>query len=349
MSRYTCAREPDRAPLSGRPRAGGRVRGGTGTAPPGNVPPAGLERRRDPPPDGPPRSRGRAGDDPLEPALQRRPRRLPAGASAGRGPAAGGLPPLPAPGRRAARRARLPAGPPTGWPGRGVGGGAARGVGHAVHGAHDGHGPAAQLPDAARHRLPARRRPGRAAARRCGPARGRPGARGRRRPRPRLWPRRLELVARDSRLRRDGSGARAGGPAAEALLDPRLRLGPGSRRGAAPRRPGDRRVGREGGHGVERGDRTPPALAVGAGAPRPRPRAAGPGGPAGAPRRGREGAGAPAGRPRRPARGGLSSSPSSWEPERVARCRSWAGRGRSAAPSGSRGAPARTSCATSTA
>ena len=35
--------------------------------------------------------------------------------------------------------------------------------------------------------------------------------------------------------------------------------------------------------------------------------------------------------------------------ERGARCRSWAGRGRWPAPSGSRGAPARTSCATSTA
>ena len=101
-----------------------------------------------------------------------------------------------------------------------------------------------------------------------------------------------------------------------------------ARRGAAPRRAGDRRVGREGGDGVERGDRASAPVAVGAGPAGPRPRAAGPRRPAGAPRRGREGAGrAPAGRSRRPARGRASSSPSSRAAARVARCPllGWAG------------------------
>ena len=80
-------------------------------------------------------------------------------------------------GAAAPRRARLPAGPPSGRPGRGVGGGAARGVGDALHGAHDRHGPAAELPDAARHRLPARS-PALAALPRDGRLRARaPGAR----------------------------------------------------------------------------------------------------------------------------------------------------------------------------
>ena len=73
-------------------------------------------------------------------------------------------------GARAPRRPRGPAGAPPRRAGRRVGGGAPRGLGDALHGAHDGHGPAAELPDAARHRLPARRGPGRAAA--PGPARG---------------------------------------------------------------------------------------------------------------------------------------------------------------------------------
>ena len=52
-------------------------------------------------------------------------------------------------------------------PRRGLGGRAPRGLGHAVHGAHDRHRSAAQLPDASRHRLPAARGSAHSTARRA--------------------------------------------------------------------------------------------------------------------------------------------------------------------------------------
>ena len=222
--------------------------------------------------------------------------------------------------RGAPRRPRGAARAPPRRPGGGLGRCAPRRLGDALHGADDRHGAAAELPHAPRDRLPARRRPGRA------PARGRSArARGGSRPGARLRPRRLELVARHPRLRRDGGGARPRGPAAEARLGPGLRLGPGPRRGAAPRRADDRRVGREGGDGLERGDRAAAPLALGGGTLEPGPRPARPRRPAGAPRRGRQGARR---RFRRPSwRSSRRASSSPWPPAaaRGARCPSWGG------------------------
>ena len=123
-----------------------------------DVRPARLERRRDPAADGAGRAPRRARDDPLEPAVQRRTRRVPAGAAPRRvrrtTRPTGST-------RRSARRsscwlvvllARRLAGPKAGWAGS-----ARRGLGHALHGSHDGDGAAAELPHAARHGLPAAR------------------------------------------------------------------------------------------------------------------------------------------------------------------------------------------------
>ena len=172
-----------------------------------------------------------------------------------------------------------------GGPVGGLGGGAPGRLGDAVHGADDGHRPAAQLPDAARHRLPAAR--WRSA--RFGPRRRPSAARGScRRLGPRVRARRLELVARDPGLRRDGGRPRARRPAAAPAGSAPV-LASGAALGAAPlvvaRLIGA--SGARGGDGLERGHGAPAALAVGAGAHRPRPRAAGPRRPAGAAGRGR--------------------------------------------------------------
>ena len=93
------------------------------------------------------------------------------------------------------RLARRLGGSAAGWAGA-----VAAAFGRAVHGAHGGDRSAAELPDAARHRLSAARRDGR-------------GCRGRAEPAPPLscWrglrPGGLELVARDPGLRGDGRSA----------------------------------------------------------------------------------------------------------------------------------------------
>ena len=227
--------------------------------------------------------------------------------------------------RRAARRPRRAAGAPPRRAGRRLGRGAPRRLGDAVHGPDDGHGPAAELPDAARHRLSAAGGAGRAAAAGGAPARAGRGPR----PRARLRPRRLELLARDPGLRRDGGGARAR-PACGRGAGRSLAFAAGSALGAAPLvvARADRGLGREGGDGVERGDRrSGRSWLWGQGVARPRPRAAGPRRPAGAAGGGRQGAGRAArSRSSSLSRGGPARRARRRRAARAARCRSlgWA-------------------------
>ncbi len=143
----TSAREPRRA---ARPDRRGRRPRGAGSPALGDVLAARVERRRDPAAHGARRAARRARHDALEPAVQRCARRVPAGSAARRAASPRGLPPLPGRLRRPPRVARGPAGAKAGRPAGGLRGSPRRRLGHALHGAHDGHGAAAELPDAAR-------------------------------------------------------------------------------------------------------------------------------------------------------------------------------------------------------
>ena len=244
--------------------------------------------------------------------------------------------------RRAPRAARLPAGSPPGRIRRGVGGRRGRRLRGAVHGAHGGDRSAAELPDAARHRLSAARRDGR-------------GCRGRAEPAPPLpcWrslrPGHLELVARDPGLRGNGPRPVARGPAAARRLGRGFRGRRGAGGSAARRVAARRRGGHERRDGLERRHHAAPALALGRGARPSRRCARRPRRPAGAARGGRRrtrlaarGARrAPRARPARRRRRGVRGRGSSG--------RFSAGRGPSPAPSGCRAARVRTTCATCTA
>ena len=77
--RCCCGGPRDAATRPGRAGRGRRRAAGSGTAASRDVRPAGLERRRDPAADGAPRPARRAVHDPLEPAVQRHARHVPAG------------------------------------------------------------------------------------------------------------------------------------------------------------------------------------------------------------------------------------------------------------------------------
>src|SRR5262249_29249156 len=110
---------------------------------------------------------------------------------------------------------------------------APRRLGDAVHGAHDGHRPSPELPDASGHGLPARggpRGPRRIPARRARVFRVRVRAR------TRLRPCHLELVAGDPGLHGDG-GRPVAGRRASGTGHARFRRRRGHRRRPAPHRP----------------------------------------------------------------------------------------------------------------
>ncbi len=177
----------------------------------------------------------------------------------------------PRPARRGARRG-LRRGPP-------------RGLGHALHGAHDRHWTSAQLPHAPHHRLPAARGP-RPAARRAAA-----WAATADRPRLGLRPRGMELLPRHPGFRGDGGGS------ARRRRSPRPSRGgrgaSGLRPGREPAARGSRHRGirRVGGDRGERGHRHPAPLAVDERPPRPRAGAHRPLRLPGPPRGGRAGEG----------------------------------------------------------
>ena len=294
--------------------------------------------------------RGELVHDPLEPAVQRRPRRVPAGPRSGPGVRAPRLSGLRGGVCGAPRRARLLPRPGDLGNRRRRDRGGPRRLRHALHGLDDGHGPASEFPHAPRDGpAPGRgprpldsreRRPGAARTVRLRPAR------------PRLRPRDLELVPGHSRVRGHGGRTRCGRRAAR---PPGSHPRRGFRGGGAPgREPPSRgaalrslgHVGRDRG---QRRDRAQAALAVGAGPPRSGPRRPGPAGPAGPPGGGRSRAGVLA--PGREPHPGCRPHPLAVAWRALATCAASRGLGRqlSWAPSSSRVAPDRTSCGTSTA
>ena len=242
----------------------------------------------------------------------------------------------------AAGAARLPAGPTPGRPGSRMGGRLPGGVGDAVHGAHDRHRPAAQLPDAARHRLPALA--ALEALEAPAPGRGRIFFVG-------LV---CGLAVWNSALAIPAFAGMALGLALAGLRPraaPALTFGLGLALGVTPLVVA-RLIGASGASVVTASSAVTDAaaaLAVGAGAPRPRAGARGVPRALGAARRRRQGAGRAAGRARRARSPAACWSPSARPAARGSRYPSSDGGRRSPAPSGCRAGRDRTTCATSTA